>query len=293
MKTPLIFLFSIFILPLFGQKNDSNTKFYFFKTEATIDGKYYARSLVANETDTITIKHEAEKPKYTTKTIYHPRTQKFIKTEQDTIIHNNYSGKCLSDTVTTHTFYNIKPDQKTRNELVCKEVVKIPAYTSIEMVEKTDRFGVEISMFPAVYVKTCEAVRTGLECRVVTESEMMEQTRGRLSNCEQNQHIIIKQYYEVVEPWTEQVIIIDENARQYLEKTYYKQTNDLKRVEVLQPETKLVKAIQKKLKKDKLYNGKITGKLDFETQTAILEYQKMNNLPQGQLNLETIGQLQL
>ena len=91
----------------------------------------------------------------------------------------------------------------------------------------------------------------------------------------------------------EEVITIDESTRQYEEKIYYRQENKLQKVEVLFPEIKLVKAIQRKLKKENYYKGKITGDLDFATQTAILDYQKEHNLPQGQLDLKIIEYLKI
>lgn len=284
MKIRLLFLCSFFATTISAQ---------FFTVEETIDGKYYSKSLVRGEIDTIIIKNQIEKPMFSTQTVNHPRTQKLIKTEIDTIIYDNKNGKCLSDTTTTYSFYNIKPDQKTRNELIHKDVVKIPAYTEIQIVEGLDNYEYQISTLPPTYEKVWEAVRTGLECRVVTESEMMEQTRGRLSNCHQNQHIRIKNYYEIVEAWNEEVIVIDENAQQYFESTHYHYKNELRRVEVHPTEKKLVKNIQSKLKKAGYYKGKISGELDKITQTAILKYQKDNNLPQGQLDVKTVKHLKL
>lgn len=53
----------------------------------------------------------------------------------------------------------------------------------------------------------------------------------------------------------------------------------------------IISDIQTALKYKLLYNGEINGKLDSITKEALRNFQKRNNLPQGQLDLETLAML--
>jgi len=57
--------------------------------------------------------------------------------------------------------------------------------------------------------------------------------------------------------------------------------------------TNIISKLQRILKDKKYYTGKISGKYDSKTRSAVRAYQKANNLSQGALTLKTLQSLGL
>ena len=286
MKTYFTLLFSIVILPLFGQIEP----YQLFQIEETIDGKHYARSF--GELDTFIVQNEVTVPNYRKDTVYHPKRIELIKSKRDTVYYK--SNQCENNTITTIDYYTVFSGKyHLKQRFVTKQVVLFPATTRTLLFAYENTYKRRIEVVKAIYGTKSEAVFT--QCIAPRLRPKRDTTQVKVPNddCKQYYKITIRKYYSGKEAWSEEVITIDESTRQYEEKVCYRQSDKWKKVEVLLPETKLVKTIQRKLKKANYYDGKITGKLDFETQTAILKYQQANSLPQGQLDLETIKRLNI
>lgn len=286
MKIYFILFFSIIVSPLFGQTEP----YELFKAEEKIGEKYYARNF--GGIDTFIVKNEITIPEYRKDTVYHSEIINLMKIKVDTVYYQ--SDKCVDNTITTIDYYTlIAGNYYLKRPFVTKQVVLFPATTRTILLAHEHNYKTQIEIIKAVYGTKSEAVFTqSIDTRLVSKIDTF-QVKIPNNNCNQYYEIIIHKYYSGQEKWSEEVVKIDETTRQYEEQIHYRQENELQKVEVLFPEVKLIKAIQRKLKKEDFYSGKITGELDFETQTAILNYQKKNNLPQGQLDLETIKYLKI
>lgn len=287
MKTYLTLFFSILVLSLFGQKKSFTINQPFFQIEEEINGKYYANSIIEGKLDTIMVYNEVKMPKYTSEIVDYPEITNLTKIKIDTIY--KPSKNCKDNIITTINHYTLTAGINRKKQVVSlRGDIQKPAVISYQIFEQKGSYVRKVEVFSAIHSTKYKAVLAHTICPRILYKFDTTQIEIPNNNCNQYYEITLHNYYSGEEAWSENIIIIDESTRQYEKEIIYRQENKLQKVEVLFPETTLIKTIQRKLKKDNYYKGKITGKLDFETQTAILNYQKENGLPQGQLDLKTL-----